>query len=307
MENGSRPRWVFRMMRGVLYLLGAVALFIALLVAGSCAFCFYVNNWQREEPPSCHESWSAEQRAELLALDMQLRTDKALAGVAWMSRDEDEMRLEKNLWNLITAGPQLLLAWRDLIAPAQTALHEVIASGKGDVCTDKGLPVAYIALKCNKIELVKELVRRGADPNKPYLGWIPPYLSDDPRTNLLADVLEGTAYDTTPTLDKTEKEELLRFMQEHGADICKIPNQHFAGLLTITAIPADEGAGIAWALRHGMLLDESSQREAVRFFLTSHGHTALLNELRHEGLLPEQSRKDTEQEQARPLPGVNGE
>lgn len=215
--------------------------------------------------------------------------------------DEEKIQLKK-WYSFITVPIATLQAWRDMAAPARAALHEVMRSGKGDICTTEGLPVAQLALKAHHLDLAKELIRRGANPNMSYINWAPLTISDDSRLTLMGDVLDGFSYlhdSLKKHLNKEEKADLLRLLEEHGGDIRQAPNQRLILLLAAASITSDEGYGLAWALRHGATCDPENLK-GIADHLQREGYLSLLSELRQEGYLPHPD-KDSKPTEPAPL------
>lgn len=262
-----------------------------LLVAGWIGFGYWCTGWQRTEPPAFHASWSPQQRAELLEIDNAMRYNamfNALATVAAESGGPGvEERVRHSRW-------ATWIAWRgrQFAKPARQALHEVIATGRGDVYTESGIPVAYFALWFHKVELVKALVERGCNPNVPYVTWTAADRADAPGTpvasNLLVDALMGEYFEMTGYLSPATRLELLNFLEQHGADVRLIPCARSAA--TYALVPClgsdpDGGATYAWLLKRGLKLNEEDLQNHAKS-LQDVGATAILEDLRSKGLLP---------------------
>lgn len=262
-----------------------------LLVAGWFGFCYWCNWWQRAEPPAFHASWSPQQQADLLEMDNTMRYNATFNAMAAVATEADAPSVEERaLYNLSSSW----LIWRShrFAKPARLALHEAIATGRGDVYTESGIPVAYFALRLHKVELVKALVERGCNPNAPYVSWTAAESLDKPGTqavgNLLVDSLLGENMEMTGYLSPATRLELLDFLEQHGADVKQIPNARDAA--TYALIPClgsapDGGATYAWLLKRGLELEEHTLHSHAKF-LQDVGATAVLAELRSKGLLP---------------------
>lgn len=262
-----------------------------LLVAGWVSFCYWCNWWQRTEPPPFHASWSQQQRADLLEIDNAMRYSAIFNAMAAVAAEADAPSVERRaLYNL--SASWLIWRGRRFAKPARHALHEAISTGRGDVYTESGIPVAYFALRLHKVELVKALVERGCNPNAPYISWSAAESIDKPGTlavgNLLVDSLTGEYIEMTGYLIPATRLELLDFLEQHGADTKQIPNARDAALnalLPCLGSDPDGGATYAWLLTHGLELDENSLHSHAKF-LQDAGATATLEDLRSKGLLP---------------------
>lgn len=262
-----------------------------LLVAGWMSFCYWCNWWQRAEPPAFHASWSRQQRADLLEIDNAMRYSAIFNTMAAIAAEADAPSVEERaLYNL--SASWLIWRGRRFAKPARWALHEAISTGRGDVYTESGIPVAYFALRLHKMELVKALVERGCNPNAPYISWSAAESIDKPGTlavsNLLVDSLTGEYFEMTGYLSPATRLELLNFLEQHGADTKQIPNARDAALnalLPCLGSDPDGGVTYAWLLTHGLELDENSLHSHAKLLQDAGASTTLKN-LRSKGLLP---------------------
>lgn len=274
------------------FCISAIILGSLLVVLTGCwyAFCYWAkNSWQTIEPPPCHASWSQQQCAGLLEIDKALRSPDIAALAYFCHRDQlspTTQWLMERKWGML---PALLLGWRDLGMPARAALHETMRTGKGDVLLPSGIPVADFALKCHKTELLKEMIRRGANPNHVYVSWHTP---DYPRhgairTNLIWETFDGHSLNCETIIPQDKRLELLEFMHEHGGSVTTVPNNWLACayLLMPIANDNDGGRATAWALCHGMPLSDEDKQNCVQFM--QERAPECLRELQQEGLLPE--------------------
>lgn len=265
-----------------------LATIILLSIVSWYGFCYWAkNSWQTIEPPPFHESWSEQQRTDLLAIDNALRSPDIAALVYFTETELSPLTrsLRENKWGML---PALLLGWRELGMPARAALHETIRTGKGDILLPSGIPVADFALKCQKTELLKELIRRGADPNHVYIAWSTPVATTDGgHTNLIWECFNGWSLDFEHELPADTRLELLDFMHEHGGNVTTPPKSRVPELyihLPTLAKNGDNGRATAWALRHGYPANDKCRQDCVHFL--GKYNPALLNELQQEGLLP---------------------
>ncbi len=269
-------------MRRAFIILGLTA---GLLVGSWYAFCIWCGWWQRMEPPPCHSGWSEQQKYELLALDYELRYNPVCA-VFGVIRPGDGMSWLEHV--LGSNGTTLVWGWRRFCKPAREALHEVIATGKGDICTADGYPVALYALRFHKVELVKALVEHGCNPAAPFIAWDAFPLKDTvPQSNLLVETLAGSYMDNTLNLSGQEKQELLDFLERHGARIDTVPDVHAAAVSAASAAfgqGGDGGVAIAWLLRRGLPLSDELKK-TVQEILQQDSCWETREDLQREGLL----------------------
>lgn len=179
-------------------LLGSVILFGA-------GVWVYADSWRwRFCDLAFHESWSPEERAAIIRVDEQLRRPYLL-----------EL---SDLWELV---PYV----HEYCAQAVSVLEEVAATGRGDVYGNNGLQTAWYAAMLGEGELVKSLVRRGADPNLPFVVSLriplPDKLTEENSTKetlLCAVVAHGFLYYKAPHLSSSDALELTEWLLENGAD-----------------------------------------------------------------------------------------
>ena len=265
-----------------------------LLVAGWVGFGYWCTGWQRTEPPAFHSSWSQQQRADLLEIDNAMRYNAWFNVLAAHAAELGGPRMDEREASLLWSS-SLWLGWRcrRFAGPARRALHEVMATGRGDVYTESGIPVAYFALWLHKVQLVKALVERGCDPNTPYVAWIAADCIDAPGTpvvgNLLVDALHSEYFEMQNSLlSPATRLELLDFLEQHGADIQLIPcarNAALNALLPCLGSESDGGATYAWLVKRGLKLNEADLQNHAKF-LQEVGATATLEDLRSQRLLP---------------------
>ncbi|MDO5469831.1 MAG: hypothetical protein Q4F38_00900 [Akkermansia sp.] len=277
------------MKRVLLSILAVIAVLAVLLIAAWHLFCYWVNSWQSIEPPVCHESWSEQQKADLLDIDNSLRNSAEIAGLTFFYEGElapGTQWLRKRKWGMI---PALLLGRRELCMTARAALHESMRSGKGDILLTTGIPVADFALKFHKFDLLKEFIRRGADPNHVYVPWTAPVASTSGgQSNLIWETFNGVHLDFETIMPPDTRLELLDFMLAHGGNVASAPNQKLAELYAllplVSADDNDKGLSTAWALRHGLSLNNEHKNFCVNHMQKC--NPALLKELQQERLLP---------------------
>ena len=263
-----------------------VCLCAGLLVGAWYAFCIWCGWWQRIEPPAMHPSWSEQQKYELLALDHELRYNPICAAFGLACFTDGMSWWEEAL---CANGTSLAWGWRRFCKPAREALHEVMATGRGDVRTIDGYPVALYALRFHKVALVKALVEHGYNPAAPYVAWDAPFLQKEYRPgNLLVDALEGAYMDHTIRLASRERLDLLNFLEQHGASIDTMPDTAAAWVNAACAAFGDDsdgGAAVAWLLRRGLPVSEGL-RHSITELLQMDACSEVRKTLQREGLLP---------------------
>lgn len=265
-------------MRRASIILGLLAV---LLVGAWYIFCIWCGWWQRTEPPTCHSSWSEQQKYELLALDYELRYNPICAVFGLVRPEEGMSWLEEAL---CSNGTALVWGWRRFCKPAREALHKTMAEGRGDVYTKDGYPVALFALRFHKVELVKALVEHGCDPVKSYFSWE----SVPEKNNLLMDTLDGSYMDYSLNLSSGAKLDLLDFLEQHGATIDTLPDAHAAAVKAASAAfghSGDGGAAIAWLLRRGLPMNDKLMHTVLKVLQTAECRD-VRETLQREGLLP---------------------
>lgn len=256
-------------MRKVLKWLGISLVSIAallLLLAG--AFWYWVNDWQRLERPEFHSGWTAAQQADLVEIDNFFAHDlQATALLIYVQSHLDDKGSEW-LTNKWTSFPAMLMNRRNVFKPLREALHETMATGRGDICTADGIPVAAFAFRLQKPDLLREMVKRGCDPNKTYTPWDSLYLGGEPAVvNLLSDAFNPYSTFVDRWIPADEHLALLDFLCAHGADMAKIPNAEVAAIHSAMAIsrePSDNGALLEWGLEHGLRINAGLLSYVVR-------------------------------------------
>lgn len=272
-------RWLRRVLWGVSSLLGIA--FVLLLSVRA-----YIFSWTWAEPPECHASWSESQRADLLALDEELRHNKSLAAVPALYWTEEMSHplvpvLNEHLGNGNIVS--IVLNYKEFAAPARRALHKAMISGKGDVLTQQGEPLAIWALRLEMPGLFRELVKRGADVNREYETLMPTVSSS---TRTLA--IEALASEFIREYGKAGKQELtpaahrqlLEWLSSCQPDLGRPHLQQSVADAVLFAIIAGTTDAAQWALRHGFrptpasrhmiccLLCKENQPEALRQLLS---------------------------------------
>lgn len=151
-----------------------------------------------------HPSWSEPERAAIRRLDKKLRAKY------------DELGF---FMDLVTPAEPLSEGRRQ-IAEAVQLLETAAACGRGDVYGRNGCQPAWYAAWMDEPLLVKALVQRGADPNKPYL--FPAYLDPSSliRSDVLCAVVMHGGYSAADELHLGAKEalELTEWLLANGAD-----------------------------------------------------------------------------------------
>ncbi len=244
----------------------------------------YFFGWRDVDPPAYHESWSKQQQAELLAMDKELRSNTRLAvlpALYW----EDDMghplvpRLNDLLGkrNAISAA----LNYKEFVAPVRQALHEAISTGKGDIHTRRGEPLAVWALRLQKPDLFLELVKRGADVNREYKSLMP--TASFPRT-LAIEALSAEYYlignkkdalkEHSPEAHIQQLNALLPFGPELGLPHLE---KSVCDAICVAGMAGSTEAAL-WALRHGYKPSPES-RHLIRCLQCSENMQTALREL----------------------------
>ncbi len=181
-------------------------------------------------PLSYHKSWSPEQRQSLHHLRNMVRdavpqeaTTEALA----------PPMMSAYIAPLIKR-PFTDIGWLYYTNYKREALkichliQQVAATGRGDVYDTGGGSPAYFAIHLGMFELAKELVRRGADPNHPYMtdsGFTPKPTYE----TLLCHAVSGPAARCISDNTYKQTTDMVQWLLEHGAD----PNKNHHTMLTV--------------------------------------------------------------------------
>lgn len=147
-----------------------------------------------------HESWNAEQSRGLREMYAMIAGDITQAALA------EGVPAEQ-----VNAA----------LAPLKHAVAQAAATGRGDVYGVNGVSAAYIAVRMGMPELAKELVARGAAPNRYYVNYTAngtPLRED----MLCAAIANSPMYgNKTEAMSEAESAELLQWLLEHGGDYRK--------------------------------------------------------------------------------------
>lgn len=173
-----------------------------------------------------HPSWSEEERAAILRLDEKLRGEyetlySFLDDVSWA---------------------ELAAETRAHMAETVRLLEDVAACGRGDVYGRDGCQPAWYAAWMNEGLLVKSLVQRGANPNKPYR--LPGLAADAPllESDVLCAVVShaGCSSREMSEMDAKEALELAEWLLSNGADWRKSPQARLAPCVVMGAMNSHE-------------------------------------------------------------------
>lgn len=261
----------------------------ALLLA-AVVFWNWVNAWQKVEPPAFHPSWTESQQADLRELDQFYTSNPMCAAILYMLQSDRQEEVEKRKINRLTAPFAAMINRRNVFKPLREALHETMATGKGDICTPDGMPVAAYALRLHKLDLLREMVKRGCHPGRTYVPWDAPSFHDEPmKSNLLVDALVSHDLLLEHYLPAEEHIALLEFLCEHGAQVPQVPDERLArinGSLCLIAKQSDKGAVLAWLLRKGLPMSDADKQDTVGFLLHKDRGRDICEALQAEGLLP---------------------
>ena len=244
----------------------------------------YIFGWRKSEPPACHESWSEQQQADLLAMDRELRSNTRLAIIPALYWEEDRKHPLVPILNDWLGKHNALSAalnYKEFVAPVRQALHETMSTGKGDILTSMSEPLAAWALRLQKPALFLELLKRGADVNREYESLMP--TAAHPRT-LVIEALSAEHYlieHKKNALKEKSPEEYLRLLEALQPFGPQLGQQHLEksvcdAILVATVSGFPEAA--QWALRHGYTPSPKS-RHLIRSLLCQENMQAALREL----------------------------
>ena len=255
-----------------------------------------------------HESWSEQQRAALLRMYCMLRIDvpatmadtfalvEAMEDVlaelvADNFRDWDEAEFERMYQEARKqCPPGVAIAGQMAIAPWLELLKETAATGRGDVYGKDGSSLAWLAVRLGMPDMVKELVRRGADPNQKYIpaGMEGALISI--QEDLLSTIVMHSPLCQSADMSPQVRKELVDWLLANGAD----PNKSHAPTLLLYC---SVGAGIhqSTLCAEPILLKLESIEPAEQWKLAMHllryvpDNGALFEKLHNKGLLQVQN------------------
>ncbi len=250
-----RNRWPAQRKK-MAWILAGVLLLVWVTLMGIHAYFF---SWRYFLAPSFHESWSEQQRADLLAMDEELRHNTKLAAVPVFYEVENmghPLLPLLNDWlgerNVISTT----LNYREFVAPAREALHEAIRTGRGDIFTRKGEPLAAWALRLQKPELFLELVKRGANVNREYETIIP--LGTCTTRTLTIDAL---AAEHITERTQEEQRRLLHELQAYKPELGQPHLDASVCQAICLAVLDDYPEASLWALHHGYTPSPQSRHQ----------------------------------------------
>lgn len=273
-----------------------------------------------------HESWSPQQRDELLMLAQDMRDFKKNLTSSGFAEKKHQMEaaleeaLQKSLEDFKESletredgdeisVPKLEMSPRQyvrtvmdditehvmaklLMARPYAKLRQLAATGEVDPTSD--VSVAQVACRMGYIDIAAEIIRRGEDPN------IGITLFDFTESAFQSALLCEHYFDYTKNTPAEGRIPLLNVMLEHGANINKRntppeyandTNVHFV-YASISAMrsPSDHGAILKWLLEHGLQIISDSDEVAAANILAYEGTLPTIKELFQKGLLPDTPR-----------------
>ena len=153
-----------------------------------------------------HASWTEQQRADIQHMYKLLSVD-----VPAETLSEQASAIERAVVQAT-------------MAPMLNILKKTAATGRGDIYGSDGNSLAWMAVRLGKPEMVKELVRRGANPNQ-QMTVVGMNMGED----LLSAIIGQAPLCTSVHMVPEEYAELLQWMLENGAD----PNKSHPEMLSI--------------------------------------------------------------------------
>lgn len=257
----------------------AMAALVYALRTGCEFWCF---GWQKQEL-SFHESWSEAHRKQLQELGDVVRYELVLS---YRPKSIDEELYTPSLSELLEnkaiaaeegasfakliqleisylyAYTHASVAMRDELKELYSMLHQVAASGRGDARTKDGCTAAHLAAHSSKLDLLRELVRRGADPNAAH------HSETVFQTAIACQPLPDVE---TERASQRERLETLDWLLSHGATI----DNHSPDNLSLAFIsdlhdqtddeeaPTIPGATLEWLLDHGLRIENADSLSVV--------------------------------------------
>lgn len=270
-----------------------LAAFVWTLFALLLAARAYVFGWTWGAPPECHEGWSAEHRADLLALDEELRYNRILAAVPAISWEEGMGHPLVPALNACFGSGNLLSAalnYKEFAAPAREALHIVMESGEGNVLTRSGEPLAAWALRLERFELFRELVKRGADVNAEYETLMP--IVSSPKRTLAIEVLSA---EYIPEYSKSRDSrvppeahhQLLDWLGECKPELNRAYLAQSVSDAILLGIMGGTPQAAQWALRQGYMPSPDSRHKICCMLCLENQPESLRELLREDSMRPD--------------------
>lgn len=251
---------------------------LGVLAAG--VFAWWCWGW-RVGGLSFHESWSPEQCADLQGmcdenkgfaasvLDMIYAFESSVERLENPDAEPKAPGVCARAWRYVVTSAEV----RSLCVETDDMLHRAAATGRADIYhEDDGFSVALHAVRCGKVQLVKELVRRGADPN----ASIQCAPGCEQRESLLQSAIACASF--LPSVEElpplAERLELLGWLLEHGADMgaCAVQGENDVTLVIATLaamrendkLPAEaRGVLLEWLIEHGLQVDSRRYAEIL--------------------------------------------
>lgn len=227
------------------------ALILLLLALLTLAFLWCRSAWTWRSL-SYHESWTHEQRADLQEL------------ADTVSELYDETKHTKHSKYMVEA---------------YAMLREVARSGRAEAFTPSThCSAAYLAAVYAKMDLLRELTRRGADLNLPTT--LIPKLSPMTETPFQAAI-----HPFIRSVPIAQRLEMLEFMLAHGADIQKGQKMPSFIHAYASAKDGDKGAMLEWLLEHGLTPDSERELDTICAHLHHPGTLPVIQRLVEKKLL----------------------
>lgn len=293
MTAPTRPRR--RFLRWVLYIL--LALLALLLLAAGCG-AWWLWGW-RLGSLSFHESWSAPQRAELLALADDLRgfQRSIVDHRRRHASDGTYAHLVMHDDGSVSWGTSSLSPWEEeyvaamsakfVAAPLMDSLKRMTAKGQDAVSPQEAGLLAQAAIRTLRPQLAAELIRRGADVNAKHV-FKNPFDEELEGESTFQYAITGNAYFSEASIPLAERLALLDLMLEHGADVTyKKAYSLLSAYISAAAKDApDHGAALEWLLSHGLTIESPDEVENAAMTLACQGTLPAFKRLAQKGLLP---------------------
>lgn len=233
----KKTRALHRWLRGLGWFL---LLMLLALLAGACWLWSW--RWGGKEL-EFHESWTAEERAALVAFDSYLRGEYI----------EDCFMYE--YMDIPQVGKVIFRAYmkKQVAAPLCGQLQQIVRQGDArlpgvDLFFCRGMTPAIVAAQTGQFPALKALVQHGADPNACLL-----IVSEDKSIEAetpLTPLLAGNFSDLDMQIPWSERREVAEFLLARGADLNA--HQRIAGLCCTVALMHGDDAPWHWVLERGL-------------------------------------------------------
>lgn len=226
-------------------------------------------------------------------MDDELRHNRGLAAVPAAYWDEEMGHpLVPFLNDCLGKGNLLSVAlnYREFAEPARKALFVAIITGEGHVLNRRGEPLAVWALRLNKFDLFRELVKRGADVNREYKSLMPTATSATrtPALEVLsAECIAEYGKRGEQTLTPEDHQALLDWLSAYKPELGRPHLDQSVAEAILLGIIAGNSRAAQWALQQGYKPSPNSRNLICCMLCSENYQDALRRLLKEPALGPE--------------------